>query len=152
MNNTIINQSLLPPLGNKSFSPFVPKFNYEKSNESFINNPYLGILIESVIGINNAEELLKEQNIDFVYFGAYDLSVEINKPGEIFNPEIVNYLKKLIKYSKNYKKKILAIYRNKKELDFLNQLGVDIPIASVDTSHLMMKLKEEKEYYINLKN
>ena len=61
---------------------------------------------------------LKEQNIDFVYFGAYDLSVEINKPGQIFNPEIVNYLKKLIKYSKNYKKKILAIYRNKKELDF----------------------------------
>tara|TARA_B100001109_G_scaffold251094_1_gene245105 strand:- start:113 stop:844 length:732 start_codon:yes stop_codon:yes gene_type:complete len=150
--NKIINQSFLPPLGNKSFSPFVPKFNYEKSDEGLIKNPHLGILIESILGINNAEELLKEQNIDFVYFGAYDLSVEINKPGEIFNSEIVNYLKNLIKHAKNYKKKILAIYRNKKELDLLNQLGVDIPVASVDTSHLIMKLKEEKENYLKIKN
>ena len=149
--NQIIKQSFLPPLGNKSFSPFVTKYNYG-SNKDTKQNPYIGILIESVKGINNSVNLFQEPNIDFVYFGAYDLSVEINKPGQIFNEEILEHLIKLIKYSKIYKKKILSIYRNSKELDILLNLGVDIPIASVDTSHLMMKLKKESEYYLQIKS
>ena len=150
--NKIIDQTLLPPLGNKSFSPFVTKYNYEGGIEDIKNNPKVGILIESLIGINNSEKLLKNPNIDFVYFGAYDLSVEINKPGDIFNDEILKHLKTLIKYSKVNKKKILSIYRDKKELELLCNLGVDFPISSVDTSHLMQKLKMESEYYLQIKN
>ena len=49
------------------------------------------------------------------------------------------------------KKQILAIYRNSKELDLLCELGVDFPIASVDTSHLIKKLSQESEYYFKIK-
>ena len=69
-------------MGNKSFSPFVTKYNYGNNARDLKENPYIGILIESLIGIKNSEELLKNPNIDFVYFGAYDLSVEIEKPGK----------------------------------------------------------------------
>ena len=40
-------------------------------------NPFVGILIESKLGLKNLEHLLENSNIDFVYFGAYDLSIEI---------------------------------------------------------------------------
>ena len=33
----------------------------------------------------------------------------------------------------------------------LNKLGVDFPIASVDTSHLIHKLSQESEYYLKIK-
>ena len=150
--NNIVEQTLLYPLGNKSFSPFVTKYNYGNSNKDEQNEPSIGILIESLIGIKNSEELLRNPNIDFVYFGAYDLSLEINKPGDIFDDEILKHLKTLIKYAKASQKKILSIYRNKNELDYLNKLGVDFPISSVDTSHLMQKLKIESENYLHIRS
>ena len=149
--NKIIKETLLPPLGNKSFSPFVTKYDYGNKAKDLKENPYIGILIESLIGIKNSEELLKNPNIDFVYFGAYDLSVEIEKPGEIFNDDILKHLTTLIKNAKTHKKQILAIYRDKRELDLLCKLGVDFPIASVDTSHLIQKLSKEKENYLKIK-
>ena len=149
--NKIIKETLLPPLGNKSFSPFVTKYNYGLKAKEKKENPLIGILIESLAGIKNSDHLIRNPNIDFVYFGAYDLSVEINKPGEIFNDEILKHLETVIKNAKTYKKLILSIYRNKKELDLLYKLGVDFPIASVDTSHLMQKLLEESEYYHKIK-
>ena len=91
--NEIIKKSLLPPFGKKSFSPFVRKYNYGDINKELKENLSIGILIESVKGIENAENLLQSPSIDFVYFGAYDLSIEIGKQGEIFNNEIINYLK-----------------------------------------------------------
>ena len=149
--NKIIKETMLPPLGNKSFSPFVTKYYYGNKAKDFKENPYIGILIESLIGIKNSDLLLKNPNIDFVYFGAYDLSIEIEKPGEIFSDDILKHLTTLIKNAKTYKKQILAIYRDKKELDLLFKLGVDFPIASVDTSHLIQKLSKEKEYYLKIK-
>ena len=148
----IIGETCLSPKGNKSFSPFVPKYNYGYAEKNIQNNPSIGILIESILGINNSEKLISEPNIDFVYFGAYDLSVEIDMPGMIFDNEIIKHLTKVIKYTKQYNKKILSIYRNKQELDLLIKLGVDFPIASVDTSHLITKLKVESEYYLKIKN
>lgn len=148
----IIGEALLSPKGNKSFSPFVTKYNYGLSETTHKNNPLIGILIESILGIYNAEKLLADSSIDFIYFGAYDLSVEINKPGMIFDDEIINHLKTLVRYSKKFNKKILSIYRNREELDLLFKIGVDFPIASVDTSHLIKKLKAESEYYQQIKD
>ncbi len=150
--NEIIKETLLPPIGNKSFSPFVTKYDYGNNVKSNKKNPYIGILIESLEGIKNSDQLLKNPNIDFVYFGAYDLSVEINKTGQIFDDEILKHLNLLIKNAKTHKKTILSIYRDKKELNLLCKLGVDFPIASVDTSHLIQKLKQESENYLKIKN
>ena len=71
---------------------------------------------------------------------------------ELFNDEILKHLTTLIKNAKTHKKQILAIYRDAKELDLLCELGVDFPIASVDTSHLIEKLSQESEYYLKIKN
>ena len=150
--NKIIKEAFLPPLGSKSFSPFVTKYDYGIKAKDVKENPLIGILIESINGIKNSEQLMLNPNIDFVYFGAYDLSIEINKPGQIFNDEILKHLTTLIKYSKINKKQILSIYRNKKELDLLCKLGVDFPIASVDTSHLIQKLAQESKYYNKIRN
>tara|TARA_A100001035_G_C27689501_1_gene457095 strand:- start:25 stop:753 length:729 start_codon:yes stop_codon:yes gene_type:complete len=143
-----INNSLLSPKGKKSFSPFVPRYKYGKDKNNDLN-PMIGILIESQLGIDNSEKLLSYKEVDFVYFGAYDLSVELNKKGDIFHDEIINCLKIVIKNAKIFNKKILSIYRNQDELKKLINLGVDFPIASVDTSLILDKFKEEYGRYFN---
>ena len=111
----------------------------------------LGILIESKSGMSNAKTLLQNPNVDFVYFGAYDLSVELNKPGDIFDDDVVKNLKLITETAKEFNKKVLSIYRNNHELETLINLGVQFPIASVDTSQFFLKLKQEYSQYLKIK-
>lgn len=148
----IIKRTFLPPLGDKSLSPFVPKYNYGLKKEFDNTNPFLGILVESNIGIKNLPNLLSNKLIDFVYFGAYDLSIEYHIPGKIFNEIILADLRNLKKYAIKNNKKVMAIYRTKEELEILSDIGVDIPIASVDTGHFVNKLKNEHDLFRKIKS
>ena len=142
-----INSIFLHPDGSKSFSPFVPRFSYGANIARFTQNPLLGILLESEKGLNNSDSLLSHSNVDFVYFGAYDLSVEIGCSGDIFSKHIVERLDLLTQCAKANDKSIMAIYRSEKELQMLLDIGVNLPIASVDTLNLNMKLSKEVEVY-----
>ena len=143
----IIKKTFLPPIGEKSLSPFVPKYNYGLTTEFDNTTPFLGILVESNIGIKNLPNLLSNKLIDFVYFGAYDLSIEYQMAGDIFDKKILDNLKYLKEIASKNNKKIMAIYRTKEELEILNDIGVDIPIASVDTNHIFKKLKNECDFF-----
>ena len=99
--------------------------------------------------MKNLDELLNNSFLDFVYFGAYDLSVELNIPGEIFSDQIKEKLILLNKKAKLYNKKVFSIYRNLEELKFLKRLIIDYPISSVDTFHLAKTLKQNiDEFYL----
>ena len=86
------------PIGNRGYSPFTLPGNYENSkiknytNESNKNIVNI-IIIESVEGINNIDEILKLKEIDVVYIGAFDLSKSLGMPGDIYNKKIVNIVK-----------------------------------------------------------
>ena len=96
------------------------------------------------------EDLLDNSFVDFVYFGAYDLSVEIGLPGQIFSEEIKEQLIKLNKAAKKYNKKVFQFFRNKEELKFLQSLMIEYPISSVDTSHLFQNLVVKYKNIIQL--
>ena len=147
----IVKKTFLPPFGEKSLSPFVPKYDYGLKKQFDNTNPSLGILVESTNGIRNASNLLSNKMIDFVYFGAYDLSVEYQIPGKIFDERILSDLSDLKKDSLKNNQKVMAIYRTKEELEILINMGVDIPIASVDTSHFVNKLKAEFDLFKKIK-
>jgi len=145
----VISQTFLPPNGKRGFSPFTPKYNYSQTKNLNIEEPLLGILIESRKGLNNLDSLVQNSFVDFVYFGAYDLSVEMNKTGDIFDQEIFTELVNFSKICKKYKKKSIAIYRNKEELEKLIELDINYPIASVDTNIFIKALAFHSEIYKN---
>ena len=145
----LIKKTLLPPKGSRGYSPFTPKYYYSQTTNKDPEEPLIGILIESKKGLKNLESLLQNSFVDFVYFGAYDLSVEINKIGNIFDPEIFEELVILSQLCKKYKKKTMAIYRNKEELEKLIKLKINYPIASVDTNIFLKSLTNQIEMYRN---
>tara|TARA_B100000989_G_C19522426_1_gene464909 strand:- start:1735 stop:2463 length:729 start_codon:yes stop_codon:yes gene_type:complete len=138
------------PGGERSISPFVPRLDFGNIKKQNIN-PLIGILIESNKGINNANQLISNEIVDFVYFGAYDLSIENNIDGDIFNKVIIKKLKLLLKESQKYKKQVMAICRDEKELSILVELGVALPVYSVDTSILKNSLNKFQNKFSNLK-
>ena len=124
------------PKGHRSFSPFVSRYHYGKSTISDVDEPSLGILVESVKGLEEASSMIDTGYVDFVYFGAYDLSVEEGVPGDIFAPGVVDHLRYLTEICKNKEVQIMSLYRDLKELNTLRSLGVDVYIAGVDTGHI----------------
>ena len=74
--------------------------------------------------------LLSNKLIDFVYFGSYDLSIENQKAGDIFDIKILDNMKYLKEIASKNNKKIMAIYRTTEELGILNNIGVDIYIST----------------------
>tara|TARA_Y100001968_G_scaffold329098_1_gene377674 strand:- start:910 stop:1671 length:762 start_codon:yes stop_codon:yes gene_type:complete len=142
-----INLTYMSPIGGKSFSPFVPRFDYGEIKSSLKSNPMLGILIESEKALKNSPLLLSNPLVDFVYFGAYDLSVEIGDPGNIFSKHIVDELILLTQYAKENNKKIMSLYRNDTELKKLLKIGVHYPIAGVDTLNLKLILNKLFQSY-----
>ena len=102
----IIKRTFLPPIGEKSLSPFVPKYDYGLKKVFENTNPLLGILVESTNGISNISNLLSNNMVDFVYFGAYDLSIEYQMPGQIFDEIILDNLRKLKKNALQNSKKV----------------------------------------------
>lgn len=147
-----INLTYMPPIGGKSFSPFVPRFEYGERKSSVKTNPMLGILIESEKGLRNSPSLLSNPLVDFVYFGAYDLSVEMGDPGDIFSNEILDKLVLLTQYAISNNKKIMSLYRNDIELKQLLNIGIHYPIASVDILNLKLRLNELVGSYKKLIN
>ena len=124
------------PSGKRSFSPFVSRFGYGKKAMSEVPDPTLGILIESNSGLDRASELLSSGYVDFVYFGAYDLSVEMGLPGEIYADSILKRLHILVDVCHQNDVQIMSLYRNLEELSILKSLGIDVYIAGVDTGHI----------------
>ena len=100
------------PKGSKSFSPFVTRYNWRNKRRFY--ESFNRILIESLIGIKNAENLINNKEVDFIYFGAYDLSLEINQPGKIFSSKIISYLRQVIKFAKNTVKRLFQFIEIKK--------------------------------------
>tara|TARA_Y100000991_G_scaffold203312_1_gene177908 strand:- start:3417 stop:4145 length:729 start_codon:yes stop_codon:yes gene_type:complete len=146
----IMKQTLIAPRGEKSFSPFVSKYKFGVQRSNLVEDPSIGIIIESANAINNIEKILKNEFLDFIYFGAYDLSVDLGSPGDIFCDEIKEKLIYVNRLAKKNSKKVFSIFRNAEELKFLKDIAIDFPVASVDTSHLLIKLKREVEEYRKL--
>jgi len=118
--------------GNRSFSPFVRSYGYGASGVTK-SNPNIGILIESVSAFENLTELVSHKSVSFIYFGAYDLSVDLGTPGDLFSPKMLDYIKSAIKLCDLYSVKLMALYNTFDDYQLLSRLGVEIFINSVDT-------------------
>lgn len=135
------NKILSQPRGNRSFSPFVSRYGYGSPDAAAPKDTLLGVLIESEEGIQNIADILRTGYIDFVYFGAYDLSVELGIAGDIFSEIVLERLRKLLSHCRYYKVDVLALFRNREELGILKAAGVTTFVSGVDTGHIFSALK-----------
>jgi 4-hydroxy-2-oxoheptanedioate aldolase len=87
------------PDGKRGFTPFSKggAFN-NRSTATYIstaNREGVGVaIIESRAGLERVEEIVAQDGIDVVYFGAYDLSQDLGFPGDVRNPAVVSAIRK----------------------------------------------------------
>jgi 2-keto-3-deoxy-L-rhamnonate aldolase RhmA len=122
----------LPPRGKRSYTPYSYAFAYNHPTK-VKPSPDLGILIESLRGIHALPEMLSSAKVDFVYFGAYDLSAELGQPGEIFDPTLLKLLAFAVEACIDYGVSLWALARNSDEAELLKANKVNVIVLGVDT-------------------
>lgn len=136
---SLVQAACFPPEGLRGYSPYTPTFGYTSNpgNLAAENKKIVvGALIESARGLENLPEICGEARLDFIYIGAYDLSVAMGVPGEIEHPRVTAALQKACDIAQQHNKPIAAIFHSEGQLPVLANLGVNIRVYSVDTALL----------------
>lgn len=112
MTKRIVESVYYYPLGKRGLSPYTTchSFNHIKLKESLDNNNkdiFVGILIESIEGINNLDEILDVEGLDLIYLGLYDISISMGLGGNLDNKEINELIDKFINKIDSSKKNII---------------------------------------------
>ncbi len=134
-----------PPMGERGYTPFVYSGSYgrvknqenfkKETNEALIR----GIIIEDEEGVRNLPYIVR-MDIDLIYIGVYDLSISLGLP--INAPKIKQICKEIAKEVRSNKKSLGAIFSNKKDLNFLQELDVDFGCYKTDTAILFDSTEE----------
>ena len=121
-----------PPIGTRSFTPFSYAFAYNHPS-GLSPTTSLGLLIESSSGVSELPMIIEDIRVDFVYFGAYDLSAEFGLPGDIFSSQVLSSLEAVASICADKRIHLWALATKPHEIKILKSYGVDVIIYGVDT-------------------
>ncbi len=134
-----------PPKGVRGFSPYTRAggYTFKKDYTSIENNRVMsGIIIESIEGIKNIDKIINDSELDIVYLGVYDLSVELGIPGDVKNEKIIKIViecsQKIIASGKT----VAGLFNTEDDLSFFKKIGINLACYGVDTSVLYKAFNE----------
>jgi len=133
----VIDAIKFPPIGIRSLNPYVRAGGY-RSTPDFTTqqnkNTLSAILVESLQGIENIEEIIDDDYLDVVYMGSYDISAALGLPGKTKHPKVVGVLEKMTKIITKSKKVAACLFHSKDDLHFFKKNGVKFLCYKVDTA------------------
>lgn len=117
----IIKEMKYPPLGERGYGISRAQGygeNFKDYTSQWNGSSILIIIIETIEGVKNVEELVSNKLVDGVLIGEYDISGSFNVPGKITDDRVQEAKKTIIECCDKYKKScgILLSEVNKLEL------------------------------------
>lgn len=87
-----------PPKGVRGFNPFTRAWGYGLSasttQKSSVETPWASVIVENTRAYQEIDGILEVEGLDMIYLGAYDMSVALGKPGDMENPELIDFIEK----------------------------------------------------------
>ena len=99
----LLNLQKFPPIGKRSFGVNRAHgygFDFEKYIKTWNESSISMIQVESIVGVNNIEELLQVDGIDAVMIGPYDISGSLGLPGDTNHPKVREACKHVVEACK----------------------------------------------------
>ncbi len=144
----VIDAMKFPPVGKRSLNPYVRAGGY-KSTPNFTkeqNKKTLSaILVESLPGIEDLENIIDDDYLDVVYMGSYDISIALGVPGDTKHPKVVETLKKMTKIITKKGKTAACLFHSNDDLHFFKKIGVKFLCYKVDTAIVLDEVQRVKK-------
>jgi 4-hydroxy-2-oxoheptanedioate aldolase len=141
------------PFGSRGFTPFSKAGGFNNKNTSGYvkqaNDSILSIvIIESQKGLDNLEEITEVDDIDIVYFGAYDLAQALGFPGEVKHPKVINAIRNGVKIvNKKGKSAGGFVPQSKDDIKWLLDMGMRFITYEVDSSILHSHISNVSDWF-----
>lgn len=142
----IIKRACYPPLGQRSSGPFRTPFadlvekttNFVKYRRETVNDVAIMPMIESVEGIENAEEIMSTKGVNGVFIGPVDLRSSMGLPGaDGREEEYVTAINKILSIGKRLEIPI-GILGVETELTRQIKLGFDFFLLGGDAAFMVL--------------
>ncbi len=133
----VINFSKYPPIGDRGFSPFTRAGDYTNRNSKNMlkdanSNTIVVLNIEGQNALKNIDEIVSLKNIDVIFVGLFDLSKELNIPGDIDNSKITEALEFITKKCSEKDIKVGTIATNNDHIEKFINIGLKYIVYGVD--------------------
>lgn len=97
----VVSQCKFPPLGHRSMGGALPQTRFAsltvgQASEQVNRETLLVVMIESPLGVENADAIAAVPGIDALLIGTTDLSLEMGIPGEFEHPRVVDAYERVI--------------------------------------------------------
>ena len=138
----LVNATKYYPEGDRGFTPFSKAGGFTNKNISSyvrraVSESINIVIIESSDGLGNLDEILSVDNIDVIYFGAYDLSQALGYPGNVKHPEVIKAIQKGVEKVNNAGKFAGGfVPQSKDDIKWLLDIGMKFITYEVDSSIL----------------
>ena len=142
------------PRGKRGFTPFTKaggftnlhgKLYADKANEFTL----VAIIIESKDGLANLDEILEIEDIDVVYFGAYDLSQALGVPGQTRHPSVLKEIMDgVIKVNDKGKYAGGFVAQSKDDIKWLLDMEMRFITYDVDSSIVYRAVKDVTDWFV----
>ncbi len=127
------------PVGIRGFSPYTRAGGYTsnpnytiKENERILT----GIIVEGKSGIKNIRDIINDPELDIVYVGTYDISVNLGIPGDVNNKKVLDVLERCAKTVRKTGKVAGCLFHSNNELKYFREIGIQLLAYKVDSSVL----------------
>jgi 4-hydroxy-2-oxoheptanedioate aldolase len=141
------------PSGKRGFTPFSKAGGFNNHNTSnyveLANRETMNIvIIESLSGIQNLPEILEVNDIDVLYFGAYDLSQALGQPGNTHHPDVVSAIQNGVELV-NRAGKVAGgfVPQSNDDIKWLLDMGMRFITYEVDSSILFNHVSRLKNWF-----
>lgn len=150
-----LNSIKYQPYGERGFTPFSKAGGFNNKNTSSYvenaNNSILSVvIIESKEGLDNLEEIIDEDDIDIIYFGAFDLSQVLGCPGDVKNPKVISSIQRGVDIV-NKKGKYAGgfVPQSKDDVKWLLDMGMKFITYDVDSSIIYSRVSDVTDWFKN---
>ncbi|KAH0847250.1 hypothetical protein AYO21_10847 [Fonsecaea monophora] len=140
----IIQRALYPPRGQRSFGPFLAPFADTDSSADVAKymsqrSKELAIIpmIESVAGVERAEEILSVEGVTACFVGPFDLRQSLGLPGgDGEEPEFIQALEKILSIGRKYGVEIGTVAGTEQAVRRKKEMGFSFLLSGSDSSFL----------------
>lgn len=129
---TVFESIRFPPIGKKGCGGFSLLHGGISSVEEFNQKKIVLLQIESPLGIENLEEILKVGKIDGIIIGPNDMSIAMGIPWEFDNPKLLNGIETVMNICKKHSLSCGIYCDNEEEVRAWRKKGMNIIWASGD--------------------
>ena len=106
------------------------------------------VIVESKDGLEHLEEIVEVDNIDVVYFGAYDLSQALGYPGEVWHHHVVAEIQKAVEVVNRAGKYAGGFVPQKKDyIKRVLDMGMRFITYEVDSSILHTNVRTVADWF-----